>query len=266
MSEEKNDCGIAAFKVEFVEKPTVGDDGSEIPGKVSYAATIAKGGVPKGILDYGDFWDVEPDSSLFIYGEDGKEIFDEPSRLYDYIGSEAGYLVAKAIESLKLPGQWVSENVSSNDYLCNGGTVVVTALSDIPRISADLTIRNSDIGRKAQAVIKLYGEPLLPSNTMVEENGIFDETVGEAMLDACEKALKKRFAGVDGLKILGFVGNPLEFESVRFRVTASNKESLVRAFKEAGVRNVNKISVMRTEGLKDAVTSVSADIKISSDL
>jgi hypothetical protein len=226
----------------------------------NYSKVYAVNAIPKEIVDEGSYWDCCGDNFLHLATEDGTTVYEDYDRLCDTFLCNNNIDVDndwKAIYALPIDG-WM-ELVQKN---CK---VKFTRIADIPKISAENTIKDSDLSNKAKTLIKLYGIPLLREGEVTARNNVYAPKLLKMLAKNCEERIKAES---------GVVVEVLQFEpihnadgnTIELTVRAKSIEVLHIALKTLGIVNPSAVELIATEGEGETVKSVTASITLNTRL
>ena len=248
MSEEKN-----VFRVYDIVCTIKGDDGCQ---KVEFHEYGFRGSIPSYIVDCGGYLDLG-DGSLNLMADDGNDI----RTICDIADGWAHFSSAKFDKycSELVPGEWVEWTHEENGE--PKATIRVTALSEMPKISPEKTIANSDLSVMQKSKISIYGKPLfnvgdvcgrtcLRPRIAFEANDIWTEYVRSRCGECVEVLVDESDFSAD-------------YVSKRVTINAPSISALHSAMRALGVFQPEKIPVDYTAGRGDAVKLVSAGFWLS---
>lgn len=207
----------------------------------------------KEVLDYGKYWEVCSESILCLATPDGVEIASDPVIMSDWL--ELPCLDLDEAFELE-PGQWIE--VTFDNWHQSGCRVRMTAFAELPRLSAEQTIKASDLSNKAKARIRINGKPLYAPGTM--ENGtrawfpdlynFVENAIVEAIREKGGPTAEVSFHDEYGITVQkGKTGFALDLK-------AKSKESLVEFLRNLGVPNPETVRVTKTVGDANGVSCV----------
>lgn len=208
---------------------------------------------PSEVLDYGKFWEVCADSCLWPATPDGVTVMDDLSTLGDWLELSDMSIVSEA-RRLE-PGQWVEREYSN--WYSTGCRVRATAYAELPPLSAEQTVKASDLSHRAMTRIKVNGKPLYAYGTM--ESGVqawFPDLFG-FVSDAIVAAVRAKGGttaevALHGSRIEAQNGKTLLVLDLKAR----SREGLVEFLRNLGVANPETVKVTQTVGDANGVTCV----------
>ena len=122
----------------------------------------------KEVLDDGKYWEECSESSLWLATPDGVTIVDDAGILADWL--ELPELNLEDAFELE-PGQWIE--VTFDGWNQSGCRVRMTAFAELPQLSAEQTVKASDLSNKAKARIRINGKLLYaPRNYRRRNQGV----------------------------------------------------------------------------------------------
>lgn len=116
------------------------------------------GKIDESIVDYGNYWDCDSSGCLNLIAEDGAYIYSDADSCLEIASDHGfrGYPLAEKFDELCDTRRWFELRLGD---VCDT-TLRVTLLDDIPHISREKTIKESDLGVMGLHCVKLYGRPL----------------------------------------------------------------------------------------------------------
>ena len=207
----------------------------------------------KEVLDYGKYWEACSESSLWLATPDGVTIVDDACILADWLELPDLDL----IDAFKLePGQWIE--VTFDNWHRSGCRVRMTAFAELPQLSAEQTIKASDLSNKAKARIRINGKPLYAPGTM--ENG--SRAWFPDLYDFAENAIVAAIRAKGGPTAEASLHDAYEITTQRGKTSlaldlkAKSKEGLVEFLRNLGVPNPETVKITKTVGDANGVSSV----------
>lgn len=207
----------------------------------------------KEVLDYGMYWEACSESSLWPATPDGVTIVDDACILADWLELPDLDL----IDAFKLePGQWIE--VTFDNWYQSGCRVRMTAFAELPQLSAEQTIKASDLSNTAKARIRINGKPLYAPGTMENGSRAWFPDLYDFVKDAIVSAIYEKGGPTaevslhDAYEITtqkGRTGFALDLK-------AKSKEGLVEFLRNLGVPNPETVKVTKTVGDANGVSSV----------
>lgn len=207
----------------------------------------------KEVLDYGKYWEACSESSLWPATPDGVTIVDDPGTLADWL-ELPGLGLEEAFELE--PGQWIERTF--DNWNGSGCRVRMTAFAELPKLSAEQTVKASDLSHKAMARIRINGKPLYAPGTM--ENG--SRAWFPDLYDFVENAIVAAIRAKGGPTAEVMLRCPIGIEakagktSLEFDLKAKSREGLVEFLRNLGVQNPETVKVMKTVGDANGVSCV----------
>lgn len=225
-----------------------------------YSKVYAVNAMPKEIVDEGSYWDCCGDNFLHLSTEDGTTVYEDYDRLCDTFLNNIDVDVDsdwEAIYALPVDG-WM-------ELVQKYHKVKFTRIANIPKISAENTIRYSDLTNKAKTLIKLYGIPLLREGEVTARNNVYTPKLLKILAKNCEERIK-----AEG----GVVVEVMQFEpihnadgyTIELTVRAKSIEVLHIALKTLGIVNPSAIELSTTEGEGETIKSVTASLTLNTRL
>lgn len=210
-------------------------------------------GYPSEVLDNGKYWDVCGVSCLCPATPGGVTVVDDLSTIGDWLELSDMSIAREALELE--PGQWVEREYS--DWYSTGCRVRATAYAELPPLSAEQTIKMSDLSHKAMTRIKVNGKTLYAPGTM--ESGVqawFPDLFGFV---SAAIVLAVRAKGGPTAEV-ALHGNRIEAQKdktlLAFDLKAKSREGLVEFLRNLGVANPETVKVTKTVGDANGVTCV----------
>lgn len=206
----------------------------------------------KEVLDYGKYWEACSGSTLWLATPDGVTIVDDLSTLADWLELPGLNLE----DAFKLePGQWIE--VTFDNWHQSGCRVRMTAFAELPQLSAEQTIKASDLSDKAKTRIRINGKPLYAYGTMKDGDCAwfpdFYDFVTKAIVDRVQEK-----GGPTAEVKLGSQSMLLRSDSaaLTFDLKAKSREGLVEFLRNLGVANPETVKVTKTVGDASGIVCV----------
>lgn len=251
MSEKK----VKAVLVELVQ--------NDVKKVVNETETIQKGETRRywyrdedyenEVLDYGRFWDVCGESTLWLSTPDGVTVIDDSGTLADWL-ELPGLNLEEALELE--PGQWIERTF--DNWYGSGCRVRMTASAELPQLSAEQTVKASDLSHKAMARIRINGKPLYAPGTMENGSRAWFPDLCDFVKDAVVTAIRAKGGPTaeaslyDAHEITVREGRT----SLALNLKAKSREGLVEFLRNLGVSNPETVKVMKTVGDANGVSCV----------
>lgn len=250
MSEEKK---VKAVLVELFQNDHKDKDGNVVKGETRRYWYQAEQ-YPVEVLDYGKYWEACECSCLWPATPDGVTVLPDTGTVYEWL--ELGGTDDIIDEGLKLePGQWVEREFP--DWCRTGCRVRVTAHGELPPLSAEHTVRASDLSDKAKTRIRVNGKPLYAYGTMKDGDCAwfpdFYDFVTKAVVDRVQEK-----GGQTAEVTLGSQSMTLRSDSaaLTFDLKAKSREGLVEFLRNLGVANPETVKVTKTVGDASGIVCV----------
>ena len=207
----------------------------------------------KEVLDYGKYWEACSDSSLWPATPDGVTIVDDPGTLADWLGLPGLNLE----DAFKLePGQWIE--VTFDNWYKGGCRVRMTAFAELPQLSAEQTIKASDLSNTAKARIRINGKPLYAPGTMENGSRAWFPDLYDFVENAIVAAIRAKGGPTAEVSFHDEYGITVQKGKTGFALDlkAKSKESLVEFLRNLGVPNPETVKVTKTVGDANGVSCV----------
>lgn len=250
MSEEKK---VKAVLVELTQNDRK-DNGNVVKGETRRYWYHAEE-YPLEVFDPGRYWEVCTNSCLWPATPDGVNVIDDRGTLCDWLELSGDGFVDEAL-ALE-PGQWVEHEFPG--WYHTGCRVRATAYGELPPLSAEQTVKASDLSHKAMTRIRINGKPLYAPGTMENGSQAWFPDLYEFALDAILGAVREKGGATADVSFS--VGKPVL--SVRdgetafsFELRARSREGLVEFLRNLGVPNPETVRVTKTVGDASGVTCV----------
>lgn len=207
----------------------------------------------KEVLDYGKYWEACNRSSLLLATPDEVTIVDDANTLIDWL--ELPDLNHEDAFDLE-PGQWIE--VTFDNWHLSGCRVRMTAFAELPQLSAEQTIRASDLSNTAKARIRINGKPLYAPGTM--ENG--SRAWFPDLYDFAENAIVAaiRAKGGPTAEVSIYDAHEITMQkgkmSLALYLKAKSHGGLIEFLRNLGVPNPGTVKVMKTVGDENGVSCV----------
>ena len=207
----------------------------------------------KEVLDYGKYWEACSESSLWLATPDGVTIVDDACILADWLELPDLDL----IDAFKLePGQWIE--VTFDGWHQSGCRVRMTAFAELPQLSAEQTIKASDLSNKAKARIRINGKPLYKYGTMENGSRAWIPDLFDFVKNAIVSAIYEK--GGPTAEVLLHDKYEITVQKGRtgfaLDLRARSKEDLVEFLRNLGVPNPETVKVTKTVGDANGVSCV----------
>lgn len=209
---------------------------------------------PSEVLDFGEYWDVCPDASLWLATPDGVTVMDDLSTLGDWLEI---YDTSIASEALELePGQWVERECP--DWYSSGCRVRATAYAELPPLSAEQTVRASaDLSHNAMTRIRINGKPLYAPGTMESGTQAWFPDLYDLVVNAIVSAVRAKGGTTVEVALHGTrIEAKKDKTFLAFDLKAKSREGLVEFLRNLGVTNPETVKVTKTVGDATGVTCV----------
>lgn len=216
---------------------------------------------PKDVLDCGAFYEVSPDSSLWPTTPDGVEVHCDAGTLNDFLDLRGVYVPDLIDEALCLnDGEWIERYF--DDW-----RVRVTAREELPPLSAEKTVANSDLTDIAKTRIRINGKQLYLPGTLDRGTRMWFPDLAPFVHDAVVTAVQAKGGNMAkvSLDVLPLViggGGTL----LSLRIEAGTFEDLVVFLRNVGVVNPETVKIVRTTGDGDGVKSFRAVLQCVDNL
>lgn len=210
---------------------------------------------PKDVLDCGDFYEVSLDSSLWPTTPDDVEVHCDAGTLNDFLdirGIDVAELIGEALDLND--GEWI-------ERYSDGWRVRVTARGELPPLSAERTVANSDLTKAAKARIRINGKPLYLPGTMERGTRMWFPDLSTFVHDAVVTAVQAMGGNMAKVSLNDdplIVRNGGTGLGISFRIEAKTFEDLVTFLRNVGVANPETVHVVRKTGDGDGVKSFRA--------
>ena len=207
----------------------------------------------KEVLDYGKYWEACSESTLWLVTPDGVMIADDPNDLVDWLG-----LPDLSLEdAFKLePGQWIE--VTFDNWYKGGCRVRMTAFAELPPLSAEQTIKASDLSNKAKARIRINGKLLYAPGTMEDGTRAWFLDLYDFTENAIVAAIRAKGGPTAEVSLHDKYEITVQKGRTGFALDlkAKSKEGLVEFLRNLGVPNPETVKVTKTVGDANGVSSV----------
>ena len=251
MSEEKK---VKAVLVELFQNDHKDKDGNVVKGETRRYWCQAEQ-YPVEVLDYGKYWEACECSFLWPATPDGVIVLTGTSTMYEWL--ELGETDDIIDEGLKLePGQWVEREFP--DWYRTGCRVRVTAHGELPPLSAEQTIKASDLSNKAKARIRINGKLLYAPGTMEDGTRAWFPDLYDFVKDAIVSAIYEKGGPTAEVSLHDKYETTVQKGKTGFALDlkAKSKEGLVEFLRNLGVPNPETVKITKTVGDANGVSSV----------
>lgn len=207
----------------------------------------------KEVLDYGKYWEACSGSSLWPATPDGVTVIDDPNTLVDRLELPGLNLE----DAFKLePGQWIE--VTFDNWYQNGCRVRMTAFAELPQLSAEQTIKASDLSNKAKARIRINGKPLYAPGTMEDGTRAWFPDLYDFAKNAIVAAIRAKGGPTAEVSLHDEYEITVQKGKTGFALDlkARSKEDLVGFLRNLGVPNPETVKITRTVGDANGVSCV----------
>lgn len=208
----------------------------------------------KEVLDYGNYWEACSESSLWLATPDGVTIVDDPGILADWLELPGLNLE----DALKLePGQWI-EVTFDNWRDRSGCRVRMTAFAELPQLSAEQTVRASDLSNKAKARIRINGKLLYAPGTMEDGTRAWFPDLYDFAENAIVAAIRAKGGPTAEVSLHDKYEITVQKGRTGFALDlkAKSKEDLVEFLRNLGVPNPETVKITKTIGDAHGVSCV----------
>ena len=207
----------------------------------------------KEVLDYGKYWEACSESSLWLATPDGVTIVDDPSTLADWL--ELPDLNLEDAFKLE-PGQWIE--VTFDNWYQSGCRVRMTAFAELPQLSAEQTIKASDLSNKAKARLRINGKPLYAPGTMENGTRAWFPDLYTFVADAIVVAVRAKGGPTAEVSLHDTYEMQVQKgkTSLALDLKVKSREGLVEFLRNLGVPNPETVKVTKTVGDASGVTCV----------
>ena len=205
------------------------------------------------VLDYGKYWEVCNESSLWLATPDGVTIVNDANTLIDWL--ELPGLNLEEAFDLE-PGQWIE--VTFDDWHLSGCRVRMTAFAELPQLSAEQTIRASDLSNTAKARIRINGKPLYAPGTMENGSRAWIPDLCDFVENAIVAAIRAKGGPTAEVSIYDAheITTQKGKTSLALNLTAKTHGGLIEFLRNLGVPNPETVKVMKTVGDANGVSCV----------
>ena len=221
-----------------------------------------EGGVPRETVNMGEYWELGHEGSLQLVSDDGTLIGGDAP--LDSL--ELPVDVRRAcLASLERPGDWAEREFRSGPKEEGPRKLRITWLAEPPKVSAERTLRASELSDAEKSRIRVYGKPLLEEGSLVGDNLVWKPDLLAAVSDAVMARLKAIAPEVTRARLL-LSGSDGRKAAFRLDVRAESRDALVKALEAAGVKGADalKLDVMR--GRADGSTEAAAQVTFTDSL
>lgn len=207
----------------------------------------------KEVLDYGKYWEACGESILCLATPDGVEITSGLDILEDWL--ELPRLDLDEAFELE-PGQWIEKTFDC--WHQSGCRVRMTAFAELPQLSAEQTIKASDLSNKAKARIRINGKPLYAPGTMEDGTRAWFPDLYTFVSDAIVAAVRAKGGPTAEVSLHDKYEITVQKERTGFALDlkAKSKEGLVEFLRNLGVPNPETVKITKTVGDANGVSSV----------
>lgn len=207
----------------------------------------------KEVLDYGKYWEACGESSLWLATPDGVTIVDDAVTLADWLElPDLNLAEALGLE----PGQWIE--VTFDDWYQSGCRVRMTAFAELPQLSAEQTVKASDLSNKAKARIRINGKPLYAPGTMEDGTRAWFPDLYDFAENAIVAAVRAK--GGPTAEVSIYDAHEIMMQkgkmSLALYLKAKSREGLVEFLRNLGVPNPETVKVTKTVGDANGVSCV----------
>lgn len=254
---QTNDKECRAYRITITTlKPVDKETGKRPEGRDVVLDVYAfSGSLPKGYVDYGNYWEEGGDGYLELRTGDGKEVADLGRVMEDVDDNGFGDVEIPKLEGLGADRRWFEvPRPGSGD----GRLLRVELLDGLPRLDADRTRADSELSIMAQHRVKIDGIPLFREGD-VHEGAALCTNLNDVVNEMWRERVKK-CSGVDvSVEVVGSVPSP----DRTFTVTAKSRDDLHAALCALGVGQPEKIVPSVEYGIGENVTAVVAKVTLA---
>lgn len=207
----------------------------------------------KEVLDYGKYWEADSESSLWLATPDGVTVIDYPDTLADWL--ELPDLSLEEALGLE-PGQWIE--VTFDNWNGSGCRVRMTAFAELPQLSAEQTVKASDLSNKAKARIRINGKPLYAPGTMEDGTRAWFPDLYDFAKNAIVAAVRAKGGPTAEVSLHDEYEITVQKGKTGFALDlkAKSREGLVEFLRNLGVPNPETVKVTKTVGDANGVSCV----------
>ena len=161
MEQKKEELKVYKFEATRLKK---NEDGTVSDELETVACGYAFEGDPSPRVEYNRYWDFG-DGCANLVAKDGRPVDSDINSAMEWMYDSGfrGVDIRKMVYGLEAPGRWAE--VCLGDAVKT--TLRVTRLQELPEISPDATIKNSDLSPAQQHRVKIDGVPLFPEGGTV---------------------------------------------------------------------------------------------------
>ena len=207
----------------------------------------------KEVLDYGKYWEACGESILYLATPDGVTVIDDSATLADWL-ELPGLDLEEAFELE--PGQWIERTF--DNWNGSGCRVRMTAFAELPQLSAEQTIRASDLSNTAKARIRINGKPLYAPGTMENGSRAWIPDLCDFVENAIVAAIRAKGGPTAEVSIYDAheITTQKGKTSLALNLTAKTHGGLIEFLRNLGVPNPGTVKVMKTVGDANGVSCV----------
>lgn len=207
----------------------------------------------KEVLDYGKYWEACDESSLWPATPDGVTVVDDAGTLANWLE-----LPGLSLEdAFKLePGQWIE--VTFDGWHRSGCKVRMTAFAELPPLSAEQTVKASDLSNRAKARIRINGKPLYAPGTMEDGTRAWFPDLYNFVENAIVEAIRAK--GGPTAEVSIYDAHEITMQkgkmSLALCLKAKSREGLIEFLRNLGVPNPETVKITKTAGDANGVSCV----------